>query len=105
MHAKTFTFDRRIGFIGSYNLDPRSSKLNTEMGVLFNCPALAKRLPENTERDLLANAYRVELDRNRLVWVTREGYKQVSYTSEPGAGFWKRMKAQVLSWLPIEGLL
>jgi phosphatidylserine/phosphatidylglycerophosphate/cardiolipin synthase-like enzyme len=22
-------FDRRIGFIGSYNLDPRSSKLNT----------------------------------------------------------------------------
>ena len=42
LHAKTFAFDRRIGFIGSYNLDPRSSKLNTEMGVLFNCPALAK---------------------------------------------------------------
>ena len=52
LHAKTFTFDRRIGFIGSYNLDPRSSKLNTEMGVLFDCPALAKRLPETTERDL-----------------------------------------------------
>ena len=29
LHAKTFAFDRRIGFIGSYNLDPRSSKLNT----------------------------------------------------------------------------
>jgi putative cardiolipin synthase len=41
LHAKTFAFDRRIGFIGSYNLDPRSSKLNTEMGVLLNCPALA----------------------------------------------------------------
>ena len=66
LHAKTFAFDRRIGFIGSYNLDPRSSKLNTEMGVLFNCPALAKRLPETTERDLDRNAYRVELDRNRL---------------------------------------
>ena len=25
LHAKTFAFDRRIGFIGSYNLDPRSS--------------------------------------------------------------------------------
>src|SRR5262245_26565533 len=25
LHAKTFSFDRRIGFIGSYNLDPRSS--------------------------------------------------------------------------------
>ncbi|HEY5893754.1 MAG TPA: phospholipase D family protein, partial [Chthoniobacterales bacterium] len=73
LHAKTFTFDRRIGFIGSYNLDPRSSKLNTEMGVLFDCPPLAKRLPEQTERNLSLNAYRVELDRHRLVWVTREG--------------------------------
>ncbi len=62
LHAKTFAFDRRIGFIGSYNLDPRSSRLNTEMGVLFNCPALAKRLPETTERDLDRNAYHVELD-------------------------------------------
>ena len=105
LHAKTFAFDRRIGFIGSYNLDPRSSKLNTEMGVLFNCPALAKRLPENTQRDLIRNAYRLELDRNHLVWVTREGYQQVRYNSEPEAGLWKRIKAQILSWLPIEGLL
>ena len=50
LHAKTFAFDRGIGFIGSYNLDPRSSKLNTEMGVLFNCPALAKSLPKHRTR-------------------------------------------------------
>jgi cardiolipin synthase C len=73
--------------------------------VLFNCPALAKRLPENTERGLAWNAYRLELDRNRLVWVTREGKKQVRYNSEPEAGLWKRIKAQVISWLPIEWLL
>jgi cardiolipin synthase C len=105
LHAKTLAFDRRIGFIGSYNLDPRSSKLNTEMGVLFDCPPLAKRLPETTERDLDRNAYRVELAGRRLVWVTREGDKQVRYNSEPEAGLWKRIKAQVLSWLPIEDLL
>ena len=86
LHAKTFAFDRRIAFIGSYNLDPRSSKLNTEMGLLFYCPALARRLPENTERDLARNAYRVELAGDRVVWVTREGDKQVSYNSEPGTG-------------------
>ena len=105
LHAKTFTFDRRIGFIGSYNLDPRSSKLNTEMGVFFNCPALARRLPEKAERDLGRNAYRVELAGNRLVWVTREGNKQVRYDSEPETGLWKRIKVQVISWLPIEWLL
>jgi putative cardiolipin synthase len=105
LHAKTFAFDRRIGFIGSYNLDRRSSKLNTEMGVLFYCPAMAKRLPETTERDLDRNAYRVELVGNRLGWVTREDDKQVRYNSEPEAGLWKRIEAQVLSWLPIENLL
>jgi putative cardiolipin synthase len=105
LHAKTFAFDRRIGFIGSYNLDPRSSKLNTEMGVLFNCPPLAKRLPAETERELSRNAYRVELDGNHLIWVTREGDKEVRYHSEPDADLMKRIKAQVISWLPIEWLL
>ncbi|HZJ15247.1 MAG TPA: phospholipase D family protein [Chthoniobacteraceae bacterium] len=105
LHAKTFAFDRRIGFIGSYNLDPRSNKLNTEMGVLYDCPQLARRLPEQTERELTRNAYRVELDHNRLVWVTHEGDKEVRLTSEPDADLMKRIKAQVISWLPIEWLL
>jgi cardiolipin synthase C len=105
LHAKTFAFDRRIGFIGSYNLDPRSSRLNTEMGVLFDCPALVKRMPEEIERNLDRDTYRVELEGNRLVWVTREGGKVVRFNSEPETSLWKRLKVQVLSWLPIEGLL
>ena len=105
LHAKTFTFDRRIGFIGSYNLDPRSNKLNTEMGVLFDCPPLAKRLPGQTERNLAENAYRMKLEGNRLVWVTHEDGKEVRYYSEPDAGPMKRIKARVIGWLPIEWLL
>lgn len=105
LHAKTFAFDRRVGFIGSYNLDPRSNKLNTEMGVLFDCPPLAKRLPEQTERGLSQNAYRVELDGHRLVWVTHEGDKEVRYHSEPEAGLMNRVKSQVIGWLPVEWLL
>ena len=105
MHAKTFAFDRRIGFIGSYNLDPRSSKLNTEMGVLFDCPLLAKRLPVETERKLSRDAYHVQLDGNRLIWVTREGDKEVRYYSEPHTDLMKRIEAGVISWLPIEWLL
>ena len=51
------------------------------------------------------NAYRLQLDGNRLVWVTHEDGKEVRYTSEPDAAFMKRFKAQVISWLPIEWLL
>jgi putative cardiolipin synthase len=105
LHAKTFAFDRKVGFVGSYNLDPRSSRLNTEMGVLFDCPELARLLPENTERGLSDTTYRVELAGNRIVWVTRENGREVRYNSEPEASLWKRFKVRVLSWLPIEGLL
>ena len=75
------------------------------MGVLFDCPTLAKRLPEKLERDLAHTAYRVELEGRRLVWVTHEGDKEVRFDSEPEASLWKRIKVRVLSWLPIEGLL
>ena len=105
LHGKTFAFDRRVGFIGSYNLDPRSSRLNTEMGVLFDCPALAKRLPLETERDLARNAYQVKLENNHLVWITREGDEEVRYNSEPGTSWWKKAKVSIFSILPIEGLL
>jgi len=105
LHAKTFAFDRRFGFIGSYNLDPRSNKLNTEMGVLFDCPQLARLLPEKTAHNLGDNAYRLELDHNRLVWITRENGKEVRYHSEPNVDFSKRIKVEILSWLPIEWLL
>ncbi len=105
LHAKTFSFDRRKGFIGSYNLDPRSSKLNTEMGVMFDIPELVAQMPATLERNLGRNAYRLELDGNRLIWVAREGDRQARFTSEPETSLWKRTKVRVLSWLPIEGLL
>lgn len=38
LHAKTFVFDRRWVFVGSMNLDPRSLKLNTEIGMIVDCP-------------------------------------------------------------------
>jgi putative cardiolipin synthase len=105
LHAKTFTFDRRIGFIGSFNLDPRSSRLNTEMGVLYESPELARGLPGKIQSDLAQKTYRVELEANRLTWVTREGENKLRFTSEPKASFLKRLEASVLSWLPIEWLL
>lgn len=105
LHAKTFAFDRRIGFVGSYNLDPRSSRLNTEMGVVYDCPDLARQLPETLDRTLDQIAYRVGLENNHLVWTTQNDGTVEHYTSEPAASRWKRITSMMLSWLPIEELL
>src|SRR5690606_7935982 len=44
LHTRAFTVDRRWGFVGSFNFDPRSYSLNTEMGVLFDHEGLAAEL-------------------------------------------------------------
>ncbi len=58
IHAKSFVVDGRVSFIGSYNLDPRSASLNTEVGLIIEDEAFAQRLREEIRRDILpANSW------------------------------------------------
>ena len=52
MHAKSFVVDDKIAYIGSFNLDPRSSNLNTEVGLLIEDEAFAQTLREDILRDM-----------------------------------------------------
>ncbi len=42
LHAKAIVVDKHYVFVGSMNLDQRSKLLNTEMGVMVDCPRLAE---------------------------------------------------------------
>lgn len=107
LHAKTFAVDRQRIFIGSFNLDPRSSKLNTEMGAVLESPALARRLSETLDTKIPTDTYEVQLadDGRTLKWIehTAEGVKV--FTHEPETGLLRRMWIQFLSILPIEDQL
>ena len=46
IHAKYAVFDRRYSLVGSYNLDPRSEKLNSETAMVFESDVLSPRLSE-----------------------------------------------------------
>lgn len=52
LHAKSLVVDRRLAFVGSYNLDPRSERLNTEAGLLIEDEAFAAALRGAIEDDL-----------------------------------------------------
>lgn len=52
IHAKSFVVDDRVAFVGSYNLDPRSENLNTEVGLLIEDEAFAHELSAEIERDM-----------------------------------------------------
>ena len=52
VHAKSLVVDGRLAFVGSYNLDPRSENLNTEVGLLVEDEAFAAELGAEIERDM-----------------------------------------------------
>jgi putative cardiolipin synthase len=52
LHAKTIVVDRKLAWVGSFNLDPRSSRLNTEIAVLLESESLGEDLARLMELDL-----------------------------------------------------
>ena len=107
LHAKAFVVDGEVVFVGSYNMDPRSALLNTEMGVVVESPDLAQAVLDYYRRGTSPGAsYRVSLDESgRLRWHTTVDGKPVSYDKEPEASLWKRTQASLLRALPIEDQL
>ena len=104
LHAKTFIVDEKRVFIGSFNLDPRSARLNTEMGVVLESQQIAGMMRRTLVTTTPDYAYKVTLNRyNKLRWQNPEDRK--IYSKEPEAKFWKRVTSKILSFLPIEGLL
>ncbi|RZI64440.1 MAG: phospholipase D family protein [Variovorax sp.] len=89
LHAKIAMVDRRRVFIGSMNLDGRSARLNTEVGVLIDSAALAEEIEKlGSVRSL--GAYELELDGsgNGVGWIEhRADGTRHKTRDEPGASW------------------
>ena len=106
LHAKTFAVDGRRAFVGTFNFDPRSAELNTEMGFVVDSPNLAGQIHHAFESVLPQVAYEVRLGADaQLQWVDRNGDTERVLTTEPASSGLKRAFVRVLSWLPIDSLL
>lgn len=106
LHAKTFSVDRARVFVGSFNLDPRSAALNTEMGFVMECPELAEDIAAGLANQLPERCYRVRLRTGGgLEWIEIHGDEEIVHTREPRAPWWRRAMVSLLALLPIEWLL
>jgi putative cardiolipin synthase len=106
LHAKTFAVDSARVFIGSFNFDPRSRNLNTELGFVIESPALAQNIESAFYDSIPANAYQVRLTPDgSLYWTERRDQELVRYDTEPGTTGWLRAFVWFLSLLPIDWLL
>lgn len=103
LHAKTFAVDGARIFIGSFNFDPRSALLNTEMGLVIESERMAQVLHEAFDRGLGGMAWQVKLERGKPVWIDTE--EAIRTDDEPGTTLVRRIALRVIGWLPVEWLL
>ena len=100
LHAKALVIDGDKVFIGSANLDPRSLRLNTEMGLLVYSEALNAKVRSMVERDFSQeNAWHLQYDEDgNVIWVSGT----VVLTSQPAGTFMQRIEDWIFMHLPIE---
>ncbi len=103
LHAKTMVFDRKYTFVGSFNLDPRSVNLNTEMGLLVESESLANAVADSIRGDISAgNSWQVLLkDDGNVKWITDEDGVIIFETeTEPMTTPMQRAEADALAIIP-----
>jgi putative cardiolipin synthase len=106
LHAKTFTVDGARVFVGSFNFDPRSASLNTELGFVIESAAMAHAVAQSFVAEIPTRAYEVRLGaKGSLEWVEHVDGRPLVHTTEPGSGVWRRALVWFFSKLPIDWLL
>lgn len=107
LHAKTFSVDQQTLFIGSFNFDPRSAELNTEMGLVIESESLAMKTHQRFIDSMRDRAWTLRLDKwGRVNWLEYPNEsKEVVHKHEPGCSLWQRLQVRLVWRLPIEWLL
>lgn len=106
LHSKVYVIDARYTLIGSFNLDPRSVELNTEMAVIIDSPEIAARMKRMFDRSISPeSSYRLALTADQdIVWNCIENGRKIHYKSEPRAGFWRTIQNKVSHVIPEDQL-
>ncbi len=107
LHAKTAVIDRSMVYIGSMNLDPRSEGTNTELGMVANCPELAKEVIRVINISKLQSSYRLRFapDGQSLQWLAADDQGEVVLSVEPEVTPFMRLETMLLAPFVPEQLL
>jgi cardiolipin synthase C len=110
LHAKSFVFDRKRVFIGSFNLDAQSRIQNTEIGVVFDSVDIAMHMAEGFDQKINQAAFRLELETDangseQILWHGLVDGQPRVFKVDPYTDFWERFGVGFLRILPIESIL
>ena len=106
LHTKAFVVDRKETFIGSFNFDPRSMNINTELGVIIDSPEIAAVVVDLFEANAEKETFEVFLnEKNQLRWRGMDNGQEVILKKEPQTTWGQRFMAGFYRILPIRSQL
>lgn len=106
LHAKFINIDDKV-FIGSFNLDPRSFNINTEVGLVLKSDPLQEQISDLLDRTLLTVAYELQLNsQGELIWLDYQGDgKVIEHHVDPETTRFQRFMMYSVSYLPLEWMM
>ena len=106
LHAKFFDIDGMV-FIGSFNFDPRSANLNSEVGLVVESDVLQKYISKSLDQYLPQIAYELKLNKQgEIIWLDQhKDGSIVEYKHDPETSKFQRFAMQAVSYLPIECMM
>lgn len=106
LHAKFFAIDHKV-YIGSFNFDPRSALLNTEVGIILDSPALKQEIQQSLDESLMHVAYELKLnDVGDIIWIEQlENGEQVIHQTEPETTKFQRFMFKAIAFTPFEWMM
>jgi putative cardiolipin synthase len=106
LHAKALVIDQKTVFVGSLNMDERSARLNSELGLVMRSPEIAGQVTSLLD-DLSADgSYRLSLDaHDRIVWSSGEPGEERVWHKDPETTLLQRFTLDLLAPFAPEELL
>ena len=91
IHAKVVVVDNRIAIIGTYNLDPRSERLNREVGI--------KIIDRNNNKLINEMNLAIEIFRRDATLISRDGIMQNQDIKDKGLTKKKKVILKALNFI------
>jgi putative cardiolipin synthase len=107
LHAKALVIDQRTVFIGSLNMDARSARTNSELGLVIRSTEIARQVTSLLDDISADGSYRLELEEHteRIEWLSGEPGAEQIWHIDPETTHWQRFSLKLLAPFSSEELL
>jgi phosphatidylserine/phosphatidylglycerophosphate/cardiolipin synthase-like enzyme len=107
LHAKALVIDQKTVFIGSLNMDARSARTNSELGIVIRSAEIARQVTSLVDDISTDGSYRLSLldHGNDIEWSSGEPGAEQHWFTDPETTRWQRFVLTVFAPFAPEELL